>query len=187
MLNRFSSESCFSIQCFHRGPPDLFWLEPRQLPSAVQERELLVEAMRTGLNIVMNNHTYEFNNSICRKKKGGAIGLELTGALAQVFMSWYDDQLVEKLTNIGLRPYMFQRYVDDTNPAFPEAPMGAVYQDGVLRIDETQLENDTNAPPDERTMRIVQGVENDIHPSIRLEIDYPSKHTDGKNVTHCWI
>ena len=95
-------------------------------------------------------------------------------------MSWYDAQLVEKLTNIGLRPYMFQRYVDDTNPALPEAPMGAVYQDGVLRIDEAQLESDMNTPSDERTMRIVQDVGNDIHPSIRLDIDYPSNHADGK-------
>ena len=60
--------------------------------------------------------------------------------------------------------------------------MGAVYRDGILKIDtRAQMEtDDTNTPPDERTMRIVQDVGNDIHPSIRLEIDYLSKHDDGK-------
>ena len=156
------------------------WIKPHQLTTAAQERSMLTEAMRVGLTLVMTNHTYEFDNTIYRQKKGGAIGLELTGTLAQVFMSWYDTQLVGALTSIGLRPYMFQRYVDDTNPAFPEAPMGSVYRDGTMQFDESQLAKDVNTPPDERTMRLVRDVGNAIHPSIRLEIDYPSNHPDGK-------
>ena len=129
---------------------------PQQLPTPAQKQSMFAEAMRVGLTLVMTNHTYEFDSTIYRQKKGGATGLELTGTLAQVFMSWYDAQIVEKLTSIGLRPYMYQRYVDDTNPAFPEAHLGAVYRDGAMQIDEEQLAKDMNTPSDERTMQLCE-------------------------------
>ena len=39
---------------------------------------------------------------------------------------------------------------------------------------------DKEKPLDERTMELIRQVGDDIHPSIKLEIDYPSKHPDKK-------
>ena len=51
---------------------------------------MLVEAMRTVLKVLMETLTYEFANAIRRQRRGGAIGMELTGFVAQIFMVWWD-------------------------------------------------------------------------------------------------
>ena len=39
----------------------------------------------------MKNHLYIFNNELRIQKEGGLIGIDLTGELAQIFMSWWDN------------------------------------------------------------------------------------------------
>ena len=41
-------------------------------------------------NADMETHTYEFANIIRRQTKGGAIGMEMIGFVAQIFMVWWD-------------------------------------------------------------------------------------------------
>ena len=75
---------------------------------------------------------------------------------------------------------MHQRYVDDTNIAAKETEVGARYDGEKLIMDATTIQEDAGIPADERTMRILQQVAGHIHPSIRLTIDYPSRHANGK-------
>ena len=63
---------------------------------------------------------YEFDSGIKRQTKGGAIGLELTGDLAQIFMNWYDRQMNRKLEEKGVEVLLYQRYVDDINMIYIE-------------------------------------------------------------------
>ena len=49
------------------------------------KRKLLVEAIRVVLKVLMETHTYEFVDIIRRQTKGGVIGMELTGFVAQIW------------------------------------------------------------------------------------------------------
>ena len=42
-----------------------------------------------------------FNGQAKRLKKGGPIGLGLTGDVAQVMMCWWDKKLIEKMKERG--------------------------------------------------------------------------------------
>ena len=130
------------------------WKRPTTKPEPSQQRVMLVEALRIALKLVMDNHMYEFDNEIRRQTSGGAIGLELTGTIAQVFMVWYDKQIVNKLTEIGLEPLAYKRYVDDINAVLPETQLGAVFRNGEMVVDDTLALNDMNCPADARVMRI---------------------------------
>ena len=54
------------------------------------------------------------------------------------------------------------------------------YKDGKTHVDEISVAEDEGISDDERTMMLTKQIGNDIHPSIQFEVDYPSKHQDGK-------
>ena len=128
----------------------------------------------------MTNHVYEFDGEIRHQLKGGPIGLELTGNIAQVFMIWWDRNLISRLANLGIAARMCKRYVDDVNLATEELPLGTRFSNGTLSIDEAAIEEDRHVPGDRRTMDIVKAIGNSVHPSIQLEIDVPSNHPDNR-------
>ena len=73
---------------------------------------------------------------------------------------------------------MNKRYVDDINMAIQATPVGMRYKDGKTYVDERSVAEDEGVTNDERTMTLVKQIGNDIHPSIQLEVDYPSKYQD---------
>ena len=75
---------------------------------------------------------------------------------------------------------LMKRYVDDVNLAAQEVPLGARYEDGRLVIKQEEIEGDMLITGDRRTMEVVRDIGNSIHPSIQLEVDYPSNYEDGK-------
>ena len=44
-------------------------------------------ALRIAIKFIMKNHVYSINGVLKKQKKGGPIGLELTGDIAQVYMA----------------------------------------------------------------------------------------------------
>ena len=95
-------------------------------------------------------------------------------------MVWWDRQLTEKMEKIGLDVRLYKRYVDDINTVMVATKVGLRY-DGVNLVgDETSVKADEGIAPDKRTMLLFMAVGNSIHPSIQLEVDYPSQHGDGK-------
>ena len=145
-----------------------------------RKRRLVVEALRIVLLTILQSHTYEFAGILKRQRKGGPIGLELTGVVAQVFMVWWDRQFIERLNQINVKLKLHQRYVDDSNVGGKATPLGARYDGERLLINEITVAEDEQIPADERTMRLLQQVASYVHPSIRLTIDCPSRHVDGK-------
>ena len=61
----------------------------------------------------MKNHVNKFDGTVRKQAKGGAIGLELTGVLAQIFMMWWDREFEARVERLGIPLYMYRRYVDD--------------------------------------------------------------------------
>ena len=136
-----------------------------------------MEAICVVLRQLLVTHTYDFAGEIRLQKEGGAIGLEIT---AQIFMVWWDRQLIRKLDEVNIQLNLHEQYVDDTNVATKRTPIGARYHEGRITITEAAVNEDEGMPDDERTMKLIQAIANTIHPSIRMTIDYPSRNEEGK-------
>ena len=54
------------------------------------------------------------------------------------------------------------------------------YKDSKVFVDDQLVTEDKARIADERTMMIVKEIGDVIHPSIRLDVDYPSEHQDNK-------
>ena len=89
------------------------WTPPREKPDEQKVRQMFTEAMKIALLFIMENHVHTFDNEMKLQSKGGPIGLKLTGILAQVFMVWWDGEFKHKMENVGLRLWLYKRYVDD--------------------------------------------------------------------------
>ena len=144
------------------------------------KRRMMVEAVRVVLKVLMETHTYEFANVIRRQRKGGAIGMEITGVVAQIFMVWWDREFKRKLQELNIQLNLHERYVDDTNLVGRQTAVGARYDGEQILITNESVIEDEELQDDERTMKLLQSIANTIHPSIRMTIDYPSRYTDGK-------
>ena len=156
------------------------WLPPTAIPNEREQRLMLTEALKIGMLVVMNNHTYTFDGKVYRQQSGGSIGLELTGNIAQVFMIWWDSEFKLRLNEAGIVSRLIKRYVDDINLAVDELPVGTRYEDGMLLVKDEKVAEDLSIPADRRTMAIIRQIGNSIHPSIQLETDCPSNHEDEK-------
>ena len=141
------------------------WKEPERNPGEDTKRKMMIEAMKIALTFVMKNHVYKFDDELKQQNKGGPIGLELTGVIAQILMSWWDERLIEKMKANNMNVWVYSRYVDDINVV-------------VSRKGEEQ--EPTGESEDEICMKKIVALGNEIHPSIQLEVDYPSNHQDMK-------
>ena len=108
------------------------------------------------------------------------IGLELTGVLAQLFMVWWDRQMVKKLEENGMESRVYKRYMDDINVIMNASAAGLGFEEGNVIQDENFAQIEQNLEPYKRCMLLFQSIGNSMHPSIRLEVDYPSRHEDGR-------
>ena len=149
---------------------------------------MLTECLKVVLEMIIKNHTYNFQNVIRKQKKGGAIGIDLTGTMARIFMSWWDNQLLQTLRQIGIEPFLYKRYEDDIDLGTEAIDGKMEYVNGELR--ERRNDEETSEPPDKRTFDIIKAIGNEIHSSIQLTTDVPSENEDGKvpilNLK-CWI
>ena len=135
--------------------------DAKNVPEGVVKR-MLAKAIEVGVKAVMGGHVYKFNGEIKHQKEGGAIGLELTGEIAGVFMSWWDKCLRRKLREDGISIVVYKRYVDDINT-----------------VVSMKTRTDTEVS-DKDVIERIKAIGNGIHPSIQLEADYPSKYEDHK-------
>ena len=135
-----------------------------------EKRHLLTFALKIALTFVMTNHI----------RDGGAIGLELTGLLARIYMIWWDKRFLEKCAIVNIIPDIYKRYVDDINSLTEFIGNGYVYNGTTLIKDQDKELSDSNESPDKVMMQLLNDIANSIHPSIQLTNDYPSKYNDKK-------
>ena len=91
------------------------WEKSKEKPEAETQRIMMKEALKIVLTMIMMNHVYNFNNELRRQKEGRAIGMDITGEIAKIFMSWWDKQLLKRLRELGINPFLYKRYIDDIN------------------------------------------------------------------------
>ena len=57
-------------------------------PNEEQTRRMWCDAIEVLISKTMRNHCYMFKNRIYRQDEGGSIGLDLTGVISEIYMSW---------------------------------------------------------------------------------------------------
>ena len=155
---------------------------PNRKPNPRELRTMVSLALRKGIIAVMKNHIYRFNEKIYLQKEGGPIGLQLTGAIARIFMLWWDREVKERINNamadIDFQLHMYMRYVDDCNIICTALPTSSRLENGKVVIDHNRDHNDDEheEPPDKRTAEVIKEIANGICSFIKVEIDYPSTH-----------
>ena len=95
-------------------------------------------------------------------------------------MIWWDREFACKLKGVGIGQKMNQGYVDGINVAAKVTVPELRYVVGKIIMDTTKVVEDERPAPDERIMELIRQVGDDIHPSIKLEVEYPSKNPDKK-------
>ena len=153
------------------------WIPPVEQPNEGQKRRMLTEAVKVAIKFIMKNHVYSFDNNMYKQARGGPIGLNLTGTIAQVVMLWWDGRFKAKLQEMGIEVLMYKRYVDDINMCTIEVAPGVVYENGQVVNGEV---SNSEEKADTRTFRVIKSIGDDIHQSVQLEVDTPSNHDDLK-------
>ena len=136
------------------------WRKPERTPGGDEVKKMIVEALGIAMKTI-----FRFNDEIRKQASGGAIGVKAAGDIASLFMCWWDKEFLRKVNEILKELNLYLRYVDDE-----------------YIICEVIPENEGNRDQgkDERTMKELQRIGNQIHPSIQVTVDYPSNNPNGR-------
>ena len=107
----------------------------------------------------ISNHGYQYNSKVYKQEEGGAIGLELVGVVANIYMCWWDKQLLQKVSENGMKIELYKRYVDDCD----------------IIVDD--FKEDTT---DKEVVQKISEIADTIDPCIRTTYDYCSNYADGR-------
>ena len=157
---------------------------PKRTPMTRERRKMVSLALETAVLAVMNGHLYSYDNKVRKQRKGGPIGLRLTGVLAKLAMLIWAREFIKVLATVSatmaaVMIYMLKVYVDDVNVVTEELPPGTRFIEGQLTIIEEEVENDNTISGDIRTAKALQEVANSILPYLKFTVDSPSSHPDG--------
>ena len=132
--------------------------------------------MKTG----MENQVYRFHNKIRIQKKGGPIGLALTGEVADCYMLNWDRKFLEKLKTIGIKPLVYSRLKDDILIALEPLEKGTKYMEGKLINDAEKKVEDEHKSDTKMTMEVLKDVAEAVDPMLKFTIDTPCNYSEGK-------
>ena len=121
------------------------------------------------------NHIYRFGEELRKQKDGEPIGVELTGALADLFMLYWDRKFLTKLDKMNIKVKGYKRFKDDTNIMVRPVDRTKKFEEGQLilkTVDERK--NERNLDDDEVTMKVIKDVADSIEEMIETEVDFPS-------------
>lgn len=94
-------------------------------------------------------------------------------------MVWWDREFKARVERLGLPLYMYKRCVDDINVIVGAVEPGARITGGMLTIDEESKAQNSYRNKDETCMKLLKEVGNRTHKSIKIEVDYPSRHEEN--------
>ena len=86
------------------------WHIPNTTPDDATIKRMMSEALKIVILFIMNNHIYQFENTMKKQSEGGPIGLDLTGELANIYMAWWDRQLLTRLNQHNIELMLYKRY-----------------------------------------------------------------------------
>ena len=128
----------------------------------------------------MENHIYKFGGELRRQQDGGPIGLELTGALADLFMLYWDRKFLNKLEELFINVKGYKRFKDDTDIMLEPVDRKMKFEEGHLALKtKEEIEKEIGLEDDEISMKVVKDVADSIEEMIETEVDFP---TNKKNI-----
>ena len=133
------------------------WLFGDTVPDNETTKRMFSIAIGILVTETVTNHVYRYDSKILKQEEGGAIGLELVGVVANIYMCWWDKQLLVRTAAENMHIEVYKRYVDDIN------------------VDIDDYREDTT---DEIVIKRVSEIADTIDPSIRSTFDYGSKYDD---------
>ena len=83
-----------------------------------EKRRMVARLIELAVRTCFNNHVYRFNGRYYLQKKGGAIGLRLTGVVAEISMAAWEAKFRELAIRNSVKIHMSKVYVDDQNLVF---------------------------------------------------------------------
>ena len=138
------------------------------------------KALEMMLTLCMDNHCYQFNNQVRIQKKGGPIGLKLTGEIADCIMLDWEQTLLAELKKLEIVPEIYTRFKDDITIVSESLEEGSQIVEGKIVIDNDKKELDKGKSDEKVTMEIIQKVANSIDPMIQLTIETPCNSENRK-------
>ena len=135
------------------------WVFDDITPEDGTEKRMLSIAIGIMVAETITNHGYQYNGKIFKQEEGGAIGLELVGVVANIYMCWWDKQLLQRLAAENLKIEVYKRYVDDCN----------------IVVDD--FRDDTT---DKMVITKISQIADTIDPSIKSTYDYGSLYSDDR-------
>ena len=83
--------------------------------------------------------------------------------------------------NVGIKMWMYKRYVDDSNQAAEVPPVGYKYETNKgLFYDSNEAELRVGEKDDTRLARILGDIANNVTVGIEMVADFPSNNNDNK-------
>ena len=156
------------------------WRKPRRTPTEEEQRRMFGKALEMMLTLCLDNHCYQFNGLVRVQKKGGPIGLRLTGEIADCIMIDWDKTLLAELRNLGINPDIYTRFKDDITIFCESLEKGSKICEDRIIVDDVKNKEDQNKSQEKVTMEVIQSVANDIDEMIQLTIETPFNFVDKK-------
>ena len=153
---------------------------PKRKPNEKEERKMLRKVIEIMIVSGMKNHVYKFQNQIRLQMKGGPIGLALTGEVADCCMIDWDRKFIKKLKELNLAVPLYSRFKDDMLLVAKAVENGVKFEDGKLVIDAEKKKSDETKNVHEVTMGLMQKIRESLDPTIKLTVDTPMNHENGK-------
>jgi len=108
----------------------------------------------------MELHDFQLDGTIYRQSKGGAIGMDLTGVVSDIYMCKWDQGILEGMERAGMNTVMYKRYKDDVN---------------VILEEEKESETVTDGEVMDRVKLIANGVDENLKVTTDCGDNYESK------------
>jgi hypothetical protein len=91
------------------------WVFPPHPPDEATTRKMFCEAVGVMIKRTMELHDFQLDGTIYRQSKGGAIGMDLTGVVSDIYTCEWDQGVLEGMERAGMNTVMYKRYKDDVN------------------------------------------------------------------------
>ena len=153
---------------------------PKRKPTKAEERKLVGKSIELMIVTCMKNHVYRFDNKIRLQLKGGPIGLALTGEVAECYMINWDKKFLQKVKDIGINLNVYSRFKDDILVAANNVKKGSKLVGGKLEVDMDKKILEEDKCDKSVSMEIVRQIAQEVDPMIKLTVEVPSDHKDGK-------
>ena len=157
---------------------EIFWIPSKKKLSKEEKKNLFSIALEMLIVDCMEGHIYQFANKLRLQTEGGAIGLDLTGEVADTFMLMWDQLFMDRLRSLGIKLLFYSRFKDDVNLVIGALKRGTVVKHDALVVDDQLKELEAGHPIDKVTMRVLTQIANETHSMIKFTCDFPSNYAN---------